>query len=168
MFWSPDFQDLTDDADERGLENQEGLDALDALEDMPEPTEQSEWVDRGIQPVSVRDLPEPEGIHDEDDFVKVSVDEMQAGLERLQEMQPAIESGEGASSDYWAQFDRERGLDYAHGYRRIYDAFYGQDAIRLVKDGDRYDIVNGRHRIWLAKRMGITTLPARLTERLPR
>ncbi len=90
---------------------------------------------------------------------------MKAGLERLEEMKPVIANGEGANSDYWAKHDRQQGLDYEHGYQRVYEAFYGNDAVRLNKDGDRYDIVNGRHRVWLAKRMDIGALPARVTER---
>ena len=91
--------------------------------------------------------------------------EMKAGLEKLQEMLPIVERGEGTSKDYWASFDTQKGLDYEHGYQRIYEAFYGDDAIRLNHNGNQYDIVNGRHRIWLAKRMGITNLPARVIEK---
>lgn len=165
MFWFCDSQDATDDIEAQALEARENLDALDALEEMPEQPERSEWVDTGIRDVPVADLPEPDDIHNDSDFQKISEDDMRAGLERLQEMRPAIESGRGASSDYWARFDEQRGLDYGHGYRRVYDAFYGHDAIRLNKDSDQYDIVNGRHRVWLAKSMGIETLPARVIER---
>ena len=165
MSWFRDSHDVTDDVEAQALEVRENLDALDALEEMSEQPGRSEWVDAGVQEVPVADLPEPDDIRDENDFRKVSEGEMRAGLERLQEMRPAIESGEGSNSDYWARFDEQRGLDYEHGYRRIYDAFYGHDAIRLARDGDRYDIINGRHRIWLAQRMGIGTLPARVIER---
>lgn len=125
----------------------------------------SEWVDRGILDVPVADLPDPEGIEGSADFQKLSAPEMKAGLDRLEEMKPTIASGKGASSDHWAEHDRQHGLDYAHGYQRVYEAFYGNDAIRVDKDGDRYDIVNGRHRVWLAKRMDINDLPARVIER---
>ena len=80
-------------------------------------------------------------------------------------MQPVIESGEGDNSDYWAAVDQKARLDYAHGDQRIYEAFYGQDAIRVTWDGSRYDIINGRHRIWLAKHAGLETLPVHLIER---
>lgn len=123
------------------------------------------WINTGIRDVPVSDLPDPEDISGPSDFQKVSQSKMRVGLERLQQMKSIIDSGEGASSDYWAEFDRKRGLDYAHGYQRIYDAFYGDDAIRVNKDGDEYDVINGRHRIWLAKRMGIRKLPTRVIER---
>jgi hypothetical protein len=91
---------------------------------------------------------------------------MRLGLDQLEGMKSAIESGEGRSSDYWADMDRKYGLDYENGYQRVYDAFYGQSAIRLTKDGTEYDIVNGRHRIAVAKEMGIDTLPARVIDRV--
>lgn len=129
------------------------------------PTVSGNWLERGMQNVSVADLPMPDGIQGPDDFMKVSMDEMRAGLLRLQEMLPTIQSGQGASSDFWAAYDREHGLDPSNGYKRVYDAFFGLDAIRLEKIGNTYSITNGRHRIWLAKHMGLDSLPVNLTER---
>jgi len=125
----------------------------------------STWVDSGTNYVPIAELPDPQDINGENDFKKVPMTEMKAGLEKLQEMLPIVERGEGTSKDYWASFDTQKGLDYEHGYQRIYEAFYGDDAIRLNHNGNQYDIVNGRHRIWLAKRMGITNLPARVIEK---
>lgn len=123
------------------------------------------WVERGIQNVKVSDLPDPKDITSKEDFHKVSLEDMQSGLERLPEMLPLIESGEGNSRDYWATVDEQRGLSIANGYQRVYDAFYGEsNVIRLNRDGNQYSIINGRHRIWLAKRMGIETLPASIAE----
>lgn len=133
----------------------------------PRPAPRGAWVHRGVQAIAITSLPDPEGISGAADFTKVSETEMRAGLQRLQEMLPLIESGTGASSDYWAGVDRQRGLEHASGFQRIYDAFYGQDAIYVNKDGAAYDIVNGRHRIWLAKQMGISSLPMRVVERQP-
>jgi hypothetical protein len=123
------------------------------------------WIDRGIQNVCVADLPEPDGISGPDDFKKVSQAVMQAGILRLQEMLPMIEGGEGKNSDYWAQIDQQRGLDYENGYQRIYEAFYGNSAIKLERIGNQYAIINGRHRLWLAKQMGIMSLPVQVVER---
>jgi len=147
----------------RLLEQQEGGSDVPQMEQVAK--EDYEWIDMDIRDVPVADLPDLEGISGADDFQKLSEPEMQAGLKRLQEMKSAIDSGVGAHSDYWADHDRERNLDYAHGYQGIYDAFYGHDAIRVNKDGDSYDIVNGRHRIWLARRMDVQTLPMRVIER---
>jgi hypothetical protein len=123
------------------------------------------WVDEGIQFVNVTDLPDPEGISGSADFKKIPESEMRAGIEKLHEMRTVIENGEGASSDYWADYDKKRGLGFAEGYRRIYDAFYGTDCIKVNKDQDSYDIDNGRHRIWLAKLMGVKQLPVRIVAR---
>lgn len=126
---------------------------------------EDKWIDRGIISVSVEDLPNPEGISGDADFKKVSSEDMQKGLLQLQEIQTAIKTGSGVDGDYWTQVDNSKGLEYEHGYRRIYDAFFGEGAIKLTKVGNSYDITNGRHRIWLAKRMGLKTLPARVTEK---
>lgn len=123
------------------------------------------WVDEGIRFVSVADLPEPSGVSGGADFRKISEPEMRAGIEKLQEMRPVIESGLGANSDYWADYDRRRGLEYVGGYQRVYEAFYGDDCIKVNDDGGSYDIDNGRHRIWLAKRMGVGQLPMRIIKR---
>lgn len=126
-----------------------------------------QWVNRGIQDVAVADLPDPEGISDESDFSKVSMQEMEIGLQRLQEIKPLVDNGVGANSDYWANYDQAHKLDYVHGYQRVYEAFYGAQPIKVYKDGSTYDINGGRHRIWLAKRMGISILPMRVFERHP-
>lgn len=141
-----------------------GMKSMQGEVDSPAP---GDWVDRGMQDVPVADLPEPEGVEDANDFEKISPEEMKVGLTRLQEMKPVIDSGEGANTDYWREFDRERGLAYPDGYQKVYESFYGQDAIRLDKDGHQYDIINGRHRIFMAKQMGIGTVPARVIEKVP-
>ena len=123
------------------------------------------WIDRGISFISVSDLPNPEGIVGQRDFKKITEAEMRSGLAKLQEMKSLIESGAGASSDYWANYDREHKLDFSEGYQRVFDAFYGNDCIKVNKDQNAYDIDNGRHRIWLAKQMGIEELPMRVVER---
>lgn len=150
-----------------GMKAMQGVPTLGAPSPPGDPPPPGDWVDRGIVDVPVADLPEPEGVDDADDFKKVSPEEMQVGLTRLQEMKPVIDSGEGANTDYWREFDRQRGLAYPDGYQKVYESFYGHDAIRLNKDGDQYDIINGRHRIFMAKQMGIGTVPARVIEKVP-
>lgn len=161
-----DVQEASDAAQESSAATRRlsatGMRAMQGEADAPAP---GDWVDRGIQDVPVADLPEPEGVEDASDFEKVSPEEMQVGLARLQEMKPVIDSGEGANTDYWREFDRQRGLAYPDGYQKVYESFYGQDAIRLNKDGNQYDIVNGRHRIFMARQMGMDTVPARVIEK---
>ena len=124
-----------------------------------------QWVDRGVIDVPVCDLPQPDGINSADDFQKVSAEEMAEGLRKLQTMKPYIDEGRGNSTDYWREVDQSYNVAYADGYQKVYDAFYGDDAVRLNKDSDQYNIVNGRHRIALAREMGISSIPARVIER---
>ncbi len=120
-------------------------------------------VDHGIVNISVSELPEPD-ITGEQDFQKVSVSDMRDGLTKLQEIQSVVQQKQGLNTDYWSQIDRDRGLSYENGYQRVYEAFYGDTHIRVEKVDGEYNIINGRHRIWLAKRMGITNLPIELIE----
>jgi hypothetical protein len=122
------------------------------------------WVELGIRNVDLKDLPSIDDI-DESQFNKVSMRDMQAGLERHQEMQRLIDLGQENTKEHWAKVDREKGFQYSEGYQRIYEAFHGTEPIRLNKDGNKYTIENGRHRLWLAKRMGISVLPASIVER---
>jgi hypothetical protein len=121
---------------------------------------QGSWVEMGIVNFNLNCIHHVEGILSGDDFKKVSKGEMEAGLNKYVEMKDLIDSGEGSTKDYWAAVDRTLGLTYEEGYQRIYEAFFGSEPIRITKDGDTYTIENGRHRIWLAKQMGITSLPA--------
>lgn len=127
--------------------------------------EESEWVDRGIVDVSLKNIDTRDTpVNNSSDFRKVSKNEMIGGLIKLvNEIEPAIK--EGADSDDFSQLDAKLGLDYQNGYRRIYDAFYGNEPIRLEKDGDTYSVINGYHRIEAAKELGIDTLPASVLER---
>jgi|GEM_PF-3928445 len=161
-----DSSEGADNTEAQRLEASGEYQALDSLDRAADRVEQADWVNTGIHDVQVSELPEPEGITGESSFEHLSKEEMRAGMERYQEMRTAIQSGEGASSDYWAEYDRQRGLSYHDGYQNVYDSFYGNDAIRVAKDEDQYvDIINGRHRISLAREMGIDTLPAVVYER---
>jgi len=125
-----------------------------------------EWADRGIQMINIGDLPKTEGVEGEGDFKKVSMDNVRFGLQRLQEMRYFIDNGTGNNSDYWAKLDQERGFEYFNGYQRIYDAFYGGSAIRIEKLGNDFTIINGQHRVWMARQMGIDQLPVHLVEKI--
>lgn len=124
----------------------------------------AQWQERGVIDVPVRDLPHIDDIQGPQDFKKVSEADMVDGLRKLSLMKWDIDQGTGRSSDYWRAFDEQEGLDHANGYQRVYDAFYGDDPIKLNKIGDQYEVINGRHRIWLAQQLGYHTLPARVSE----
>jgi hypothetical protein len=95
------------------------------------------------------------------DFHKVPYDDVVEGLGKLEEVvRPAVV--DGADAGYFERLDAERGLSYEHGYQRVYDAFYGTDAIRLERVGERYAVINGYHRLFVAQALGLATIPARV------
>jgi hypothetical protein len=71
-----------------------------------------------------------------------------------------------ANAEDFDELDRQNGVDYEHGIRRIYDAFYGNDPIRLEKIGNTYKVVGGYHRLHVAKELGLTEIPASVVEKL--
>ncbi|HIQ09252.1 MAG TPA: hypothetical protein EYH28_07085, partial [Anaerolineaceae bacterium] len=118
-------------------------------------------------PEHIREIPldriawESVGTLAPEDYRKVSREEMREGLRKLiQVVRPKVQ--QGATAEDFSRMDETLGLDYAHGYRRIYDAFYGESCITLERYGDKYYVINGRHRLLLAREMGIRSLPARV------
>jgi hypothetical protein len=132
------------------------------------PSGASSWKERGIVQVELDQLPVIEGIEGPEDFKKVPKDKMMRGILRLQEMSPVLRTGQGQDSDYWREHDAARGLSYEDGYQVVYDSFYGSDPIRVEHDGDSWDIASGRHRILVARELGMTSLPISLVERAER
>jgi hypothetical protein len=127
--------------------------------------ELNEWIDQGVKDIPIEKIDTRDTqVYESNDFQKVSKPQMIDGLTKLvHEIVPAIK--EGANGDDFSELDKRLGIDYENGYRRIYDAFYGNDSIRLVKDGDTYEVVNGYHRIYVAKELGLDSLPALVLER---
>ena len=123
------------------------------------------WVDTGIKDVPVDKIDASDTyVNGLEDFHKVSHEDMVNGLRTLQrDVHPAVESG--ADKEYFQNLDQKHGLDYPNGTQKIYESFYGQDAIRLDKIGDRYMVENGYHRIYVAKELGFPTIPARVIEK---
>jgi hypothetical protein len=92
------------------------------------------------------------------DFRKVSEGEIERGFGFLmREILPRIQGGSPADADVF----RERS-----GARRACEAFFGLDAIRLERrTGDPvFSVTNGRHRIHVARRLGLSHVPARAVE----
>ena len=101
-------------------------------------------------------------VHTEADFQKTSRDEMVEGWRILDTIvRPAAQAG--ADHDYFRDLDQSLGLDPAHGYQDIYDAFYADhQAITLEKVGDTYKVINGYHRLAVAVELGIKSIPAKI------
>lgn len=126
---------------------------------------ESDWVDRGIIDVPVKDLPMPEGVAGPEDFNHhISWEDAKSAAEQLPGIQSEMAAGKTAD-DFSAE-DQKNGLDYAHGKRGVYDLFYGSDPIKLDKVGDNYDIISGRHRVFAAKAAGLESVPARVMEKV--
>lgn len=99
-------------------------------------------------------------IHREADFRETPREAVVAGLDKLEQVQRWIEQG---ATDQWLwEIDQERGLSGAEGYHNIYRVFYGDEAIALEKMGNGYRVLNGYHRLTVAKELGLTTIPARV------
>lgn len=129
------------------------------------PNEGVNWEDKGIVDVPVKDLPRPDGVNSPQDFNHhISYPDTVEAFDELQKMKPLIDKG--YTGDNFALIDRESGVDYANGQQRFYDLFYGNDAIKVNKDGNQYDIINGRHRIFVAKEKGYDSIPAHVTEKI--
>ena len=89
-------------------------------------------------------------------------DELVEAIRKLEAtVQPAV--GQGADGDYFARLDAQQGLDYAHGYQRVYETFYGSfEPIRLEHVGSAYKVVGGYHRLFVARELGLSTIPAHI------
>lgn len=125
----------------------------------------SDWQDLGIVDVDVRDLPNPENVNGPEDFDHhISYEDAKNACEKLPNIQQKVK--EGYSADDFSTEDQKAGLSYSEGQRSVYDLFYSEsDPVRLDKDGNNYDIVSGRHRIYAAKEAGLNTIPARVIEK---
>ncbi|MFX1355112.1 MAG: hypothetical protein ACFFGP_14250 [Promethearchaeota archaeon] len=141
---------------------------IEAIQGKKDTPSEGEWEDRGIQDVSVDHVDLSDSpVQDAGDFHKVSHEEMVDGFRKLEEeVRPAV--AKSADADDFSRLDEDRGLDYEHGYRRVYDAFYGNNSIRLDKVGDSYSVVNGYHRLAVARELGLKTVPARVIEKVGR
>lgn len=142
------------------------FETIKTIQEGEEKNEEREWVNRGITDVPINSIDVRDTvIKGESDFHKVTHDQMKDGVKKLESsVRPAVE--QGADGDYFSDLDQQKGLDYEHGYRRVYDAFYGNEPIRLDKDGDTYTVTNGYHRIFVAKELGIQTIPALVIEHI--
>ncbi len=99
-------------------------------------------------------------VHSDADFRKIPHAQMVDGMTKLEQVQRWIEQG---ATDQWLwEIDQERGLSGAEGYHNIYRVFYGDEAIALEKMGNGYRVLNGYHRLTVAKELGLTTIPARV------
>ncbi len=121
----------------------------------------------GMSLVSLDEVIDPmEHVKTPMDFQKMSLSDMQVALNLLdakvlRAVQSGAERGDMVSLDAAAGWS-QRAVNHA----RTYDLFFGSDRIVLSRGASGYTVTNGAHRIWLARRMGITHLPATTDGRL--
>ena len=69
----------------------------------------------------------------------------------------------GLTLEDFRAMDTAKGLSGTRSYAKTYEGFLGDGKITLDRaPGGRWVPNNGYHRIWLARRLGLTHLPARL------
>ncbi len=124
-----------------------------------EPTLQERHPDIHDIPLDMIDLSDSP-VHDEADYHKVSKAEMIAGFEKLTQVRRWI--SQGATEQQLYDESQAKGLPEVQSYHNIYRIFYGESAIALEKVGDRYRVLNGYHRLAVARELGWTTIPARI------
>jgi hypothetical protein len=90
----------------------------------------------------------------------VSYQEMRLGLQRLDEsIMPAARRG-----DLEGFISERSGREPETNYQNLLGSFFGSSAIKLSPaPNGRYSVVNGYHRIFAARELGMTSLPARIT-----
>jgi len=119
-----------------------------------------------IQNVDIEGLTVNKVITGKNSFKKVSMKKMYVGLKKLLTIQKAIKKDiKCHSKDYWENFDNKNGTSSFVSYKKVYESFYVNKPIKIVKDGKNYSIDDGNHRVWVAQKMGIKKLPAVIIER---
>lgn len=103
-----------------------------------------------------------------DDFRTHATYEMLCGgLETLRSaVLPAIkERGYTADSFYFTRLDETTGSNPENGARRAFESFFGDDSIALQRgpDGSPFTVINGRHRIKVARDGGWLAVPVKIT-----
>ncbi len=84
------------------------------------------------------------------------------GLKKLEEVvRPNVEAGK--TREFFVEMDEQLGLQGNDCYAKIYDYFYGEGPggyIKLVRQGNRYQVEWGHHRLFAANRIGLASVPA--------
>jgi hypothetical protein len=126
----------------------------------------------GIESVEVSRLPSTPDVRGPQDFKGNTPEERQAHYESLkadmlrhEEMRPFIEQGYGP--DTWEQWDQQKQIGnyslagHERGYSDAYRAYYDKSNCITVSEanGQCNEIINGRHRIFIARELNIQKLP---------
>lgn len=121
----------------------------------------------GLTMVSLDEVTDPiDHVRGPSDFGKMPMSDMQVALNLLEgKVLPAVDSG--ARREDMVALDAALGwAERPVNHARTFDLFFGSDRMVLSPRSSGYSVTNGAHRIWLARRMGITHLPATTDGRL--
>lgn len=129
-----------------------------------------EWTDRFVwmDPTGVR--VDGAELH----WRKISPDTARESFRVLGRMEPHLKNAEIRSeADRLRLREKLAGITDRKGDRlfdedalRYFDLYFGSARIRVASDRDGYDVVNGRHRLWLAAKEAVPRLPVLLAERV--
>lgn len=117
----------------------------------------------GVSMVALSDIDDSDRSLSEANFTKGhSPDDLAWAHEAFREVVlPGVRAGK--TIDDFRDLDATRGLMGTRSYASTYSGFFGDDdAIRLeALPGGGYHPENGYHRLWVARRLGLTHIPAR-------
>ncbi len=92
---------------------------------------------------------------------------MRRETEMLTQMEPAL--SQGADVETFHQWDQVNQIGhyspdrYVRGYADVYHSYLGDEAVALSgKEDGTYDVINGRHRIAVAREAGLQKIPAKI------
>lgn len=102
-------------------------------------------------------------VHGPSDFRKgVSPADLEWALEKFfSVIVPGV--ADGATIDDFRVRDQREGRIGTRSYADTYDCFFGGDKILLEPNGATFRVLNGNHRIWVAKNMGLDAAPAEVS-----
>lgn len=117
----------------------------------------------GLSEVALAEIDDADRHLDEGDFTKgYSPQDLEWAVNALHDVVlPTVARGGGL--DELRSRDLAEGRQGTRSYADTYSGFFGDSAIVVERrDDGRYTVTNGYHRIWVARRMGTPTLPARI------
>lgn len=126
-----------------------------------------------FQEVAVKDLPETTDVRGAQDFNHhITYADAKLHTEQLNEVVlPWVRAG--AVSDDFRALDQRLGRTNPdglnnNGYYETYQLFYGNQPIIVGKSGEgTFDVVGGRHRIYMAKELGLQSIPVHISSAKP-
>lgn len=121
-----------------------------------------------IQEVAVQDLPDAAEVRGPQDFNHhITYADAKLHTQQLNEVVlPWVRAG--AVGDDFKALDQQLGRTHpdglnSNGYHETYQLFYGNQPIIVGKGADgTLDVEGGRHRIYMAKELGLTSIPVHI------